>query len=112
MIIRFNNSKLEKIFNSEKLLRKKYGDKQIKIIMKRMFELDAAESLDDFRSLPQARCHELKGKRNGQLSVDLKHPYRLIFQPDHDPIPCKSDGGLDWTNVNSILILEVVDYHD
>ncbi len=63
------------------------------------------------RALPQARCHELLGNRKGELAVDLKHPYRLIFEPANDPIPRKPDGGLDWTQVTAINILEVVDYH-
>ena len=79
---------------------------------RRLDELDAAESLEVMRKFPQARCHELKGDRKGQLSVDLDQPYRLIFEPANEPIPRKPDGGLDWTKVNAIRILEVgVDYH-
>lgn len=81
------------------------------MIRRRMDDLRAAETLVDFRTLPQARCHELKGDRHGQLSLQLKHPYRLIITPAHDPIPRKDDGGLDWTQVTAVLILEVVDYH-
>lgn len=47
----------------------------------------------------------------GQLAVDLKHPQRLIFQPDDDPVPRKADGGLDWSLVTRVMILEIVDYH-
>ena len=61
-----------------------------------------------------ARCHELTGGKRGQqcqLSVDLKYPYRLIFVPDHDPIPRKPDEGLDWEQVDTIKILEVGNTH-
>ena len=61
------------------------------------------------------RCHELtEGRRRGQfhLSVDLDHPYRLIFVPDHDPIPKREDGGLEWSQVTAIKILGVEDTHD
>ena len=45
---------------------------------------------------PPERCHELtEGKRIGELSVDLDHPYRLIFIPDNDPVPRRDDGGLE-----------------
>ncbi len=58
------------------------------------------------------RCHELTGDRGGQLSIDLDHPYRLIFIPDHDPIPTRTEGGLDWNRVTRILILEIADTHE
>jgi proteic killer suppression protein len=58
------------------------------------------------------RCHELTGDRAGQLSIDLDHPYRLIFSPNHDPIPERDAGGLDWSRVNAIRILEIADTHE
>lgn len=76
-----------------------------------MDELLAASNLEEMRSLPQARCHELRGDRDGQLSLDLDHPYRLIIQPANDPIPLKPDGGLDWAQVTAVLIVEVADTH-
>jgi len=80
--------------------------------MRRLDDLKAADCLNVFRDFPSARCHELKGNRKGQLSIDLLHPRRLIFKPADDPIPKKPDGGLDWKGVRSIKILEVVDTHD
>ena len=68
--------------------------------------------MEVIRSLPGSRCHELKGNRKGQLSLDLKHPYRLIIEPADDPIPYKTDGGLDWTRVTIVRVIEVIDYHD
>ena len=47
-----------------------------------------------------------------QLSVDLDHPYRLIFTPAHDPVPRLEDGGLDWSQVTAITILGVEDTHE
>lgn len=52
------------------------------------------------------------GDRAGQLSMDLDHPYRLIFTPDHDPYPKRPEGGLDWRQVTAINILGVEDTHD
>jgi proteic killer suppression protein len=49
--------------------------------------------------------------RKGQLAVDLVHPRRLVFEPANDPVPAKADGGVDWSKVTEIVILEVVDYH-
>ncbi len=83
-----------------------------KLLQRQLDEFGAAESLEGVRLFPQVRCHELKGNRAGTLSVDLDHPYRLIFEPANDPVPGKSDGGLDWTKVTTIRILTIEDYHD
>ncbi len=82
------------------------------LIRRRLDELKAAQTLDIMRFLPPARCHELKAGRAGELSVDLDHPYRLVFKPDHNPLPTKPDGGLDWTQVTSTKILGMEDTHD
>ena len=79
--------------------------------MRRLDELRASDCLEHMRYLKQARCHELKGDREGELSVDLEHPYRLIFKPTENPTPRKSDGGLDWGEVKSITVIGVEDTH-
>jgi len=82
-----------------------------KLIRRRLDDLRAAANLEVMRNLP-GRCHELKGDRAGQLSLDLDGPYRLIFCPEHDPVPIKNDGGLDWSQVTTVVMIEVVDTHD
>lgn len=104
MDITFHSSKFEKTCNESKALIKKHGSIQAKLIRQRLDDLAAAENLAVMRCLPQARCHELKGNRAGQLSVDLNHPYRLIFTPNNDPLPQKVDGGLDWNKTTAIQI--------
>ena len=47
----------------------------------------------------------------GMRAVDLEHPKRLVFEPDHDPRPEKDDGGLDWHKVTAVRICEIIDYH-
>ena len=77
-----------------------------------MDELNAAHTLSIMRTLPQARCHELHASKHGELSVDLEHPYRLIFVPANNPVPKKVDGGLDWDNVTAIEITGIEDTHE
>ena len=45
------------------------------------------------------------------MSVDLQHPYRLLFVPANNPVPTKEGGGLDWAGVTEIEIIEIVDTH-
>jgi proteic killer suppression protein len=111
MDIFFKTIKLQKICSQKKEAIKKLGPKMARKLQQRMMELRAAETLSDISRLPPARCHELKGNRKGQLSVDLDHPYRLIFIPANSPVPEKENGGLDWTRITKIKIIEIVDTH-
>ncbi|MBW4578676.1 MAG: hypothetical protein KME42_03765 [Tildeniella nuda ZEHNDER 1965/U140] len=63
------------------------------------------------QTLP-GRCHELTGDQAGQLSLDLDHPYRLLFIPANDPIPRKKDSGLNWSEVTEVEILGIEDTHE
>ncbi len=76
-----------------------------------MMELSAATTLSEISNLPPPRCHELKGNKQGQLSVDLDHPYRLLFIVADDPIPQAPDGGLKWDEVTEIEIVGIKDTH-
>jgi len=107
----FATGKLEKEFNSHKLLVKRHGPRRAELIERRTLQLRAAQVLEDLFTLPQVRCHELKGDRAGQLSLDLDHPYRLIIEPAHDRMPRKPDGGLDWNKVTAVMIVGVEDTH-
>lgn len=111
MLILFKSKKLEKTLSDRKALAKHFGLEQARKIQQRMFELQAADNLGILKSLPQVRAHELAGNRAGQISLDLKHPYRLLIVPAHDDPPRKKDGGLDWEKVAKIMILEVEDTH-
>ena len=111
MDISFGSSKLQKTCNDSKKARREWGERRAKLVRVRLDDLQAADNLGVMRSIPQARCHELGANRAGQLAVDLDHPYRLIFEPAHDPLPEEEDGGLDWHRVTAITILEITDYH-
>ena len=102
---------MRKTCSSEKAMMRECGQKTARKLKQRLAELDAAKTLDDMKRLPAARCHELTQNRKGQLAVDLAHPHRLVFAPDHDPVPRKPDGGLDWSGVTRIVVLEITDYH-
>lgn len=80
-------------------------------VNQRKEDLKAADTLAVMRMIPAARCHELKGDRKGELAVDVSGNCRLIFEPEHDPIPEKEDGGLNWEEITAIEILEIQDYH-
>ena len=111
MDIAFRTRKLEKTFNVADALQKTYGARMAKAIMMRMAVLNAARSLALVPTTPPDRRHQLSGDRDEQFAVDLAHPHRLVFEPNHRPLPRKRDGGIDTEQVTAITILDVVDYH-
>lgn len=111
MNILFKSKQLENLCNSFESLKRKFSEKLTKQISRRLLELNAAQKLSHMRNLP-GKCEELKGNRQGQLSVRLDRQFRIIFEPENNPIPKKDDGGLDWEQVTAIKILEIKDYHD
>lgn len=110
MDVLFLTEKQQKYFSDPKTLRKDLGDDGSKKVTLRLQQFAAAPCLEDMRSLP-GRCHELTGDRDGSLAVDLHKGFRLVFKPTAEPPPKKDDGGLDWTAVDSITVIEIVDYH-
>jgi proteic killer suppression protein len=114
MDIGFRTRKLEKEFCEERKVQAVHGARRARLIARRLQALRAAAHLGVFwppYSGPE-RCHELTGDRAGELSMDLDHPYRLIFVPKCNPLPKRPEGGLDWFQVVAIEILGVEDTHD
>ncbi len=110
MDISFTNSRLRDICLSEKARKKEFGETGAKILKHRLEQLANAADLDQMRALP-GHWHELKGTRWGQLAANLDGANRLVFEPDHNPIPTKPDGGVDWKRITAVLIIEITDYH-
>ncbi len=77
----------------------------------RLATLEGAANLESAGTITSMRLHQLTGARSEQFAVDLVHPHRLIFRPNHSPVPVRDDGGIDTREVTAIMILEVVDYH-
>ncbi len=112
MLIYVKTRNLQKICSKENEVVKKLGLKMARKLQQRMMELSAAPCLDDISKLPPPRCHQLKGNRIGQFSVDLEHPYRLIFIPANDSeSEKKKDGSLDLSKIDTIEITDIVDTH-
>ena len=111
MQIAFRNKKLHKTCSVEKEAIKAYGPKCARKLMRRMMELSAFENLAQVPHIPPFRRHELTGKLKGTFAVDLEHPFRLLFTPNHDPIPNLEEGGIDLKKVTAIQIESIEDYH-
>lgn len=111
MDISFAKKALEKQANDLNLCSRKMGEPRATIYHRRLGALRAAHTLEDMRHMT-GRFHMLTGKRKGQWACDLDQPYRLIFEPQEDPIPTLSDGSYNWGAISAIRILEIADYHE
>ncbi|MCZ0934170.1 MAG: killer suppression protein [Gemmatimonadetes bacterium] len=111
MDVVFKTKRLEKQCNSIQTGTRVWGADGARRVRRRLDDLRAAENLEVMRRLP-GRCHELRGELAGVLSLDLRHPYRLLFEPADEPVPVKPDGGLDWAGVTVVRILGVEDTHE
>ncbi len=111
MKIDFLNAKDKALFESSKDVKKVHGAENEKKLRIRLDDLLDAQSMDDMRNLP-GHWEELKNERAGQFSARLQGGLRLIVKPQKQPPPTKPDGGLDWRAIDSIHIIEMVDYHD
>jgi plasmid maintenance system killer protein len=107
--VSFDDADLAETFLNARELRKKHGAVRARRIQQRLEDLEAAETLAAMRSAP-GRCHELRGDRAGQLSLDLDHPYRLLFRPAGNPDPGPG-GGLNWSAVRAVVVIGIEDTH-
>lgn len=109
MEVVFKNERLRKLINDLSALQRKYGEQVAKKVAIRLHDLESSRTLEDMKMLP-GRCHELKHDRKGQLALDLNKAYRLVFQPK-EAISTEGGENLDWSQVESVIVLEIIDYH-
>jgi proteic killer suppression protein len=102
---------MQKACSTERESIRAWGAENARRVRQRLVDLHAFSCLADVPATPPFRCHPLKGRRTGQFAIDLKQPYRLIFEIDHDPVPTLPDGGVDRSRVTALRVLSVEDYH-
>ena len=111
MDIFFKTRRLAKVFNSERELRKRYGDRMAKTIAMRLAVLKHSRTLSMVPTTPPERRHRLAGKRKEQYAVDLVHPHRLVFEPRRSSgAPDDAEDG-EAGGVAAITVIEITDYH-
>ena len=108
--IRWSDHKLQKACATDKAGQRRFGADQWKVLKRRIVSLEAAVTLAALAGVP-GNCHQLSADRGGEFALDLRGSYRLLFVPDHDPVPALPDGGIAESLVTKVLITEVVDYH-
>lgn len=111
MEIRFATTWLDKLFHSESDLVQTYGSRRAQSLLSKLAVLRRAPTLSQVPTTPPLRRHQLTGNRDGQYAVAIDRQFRLVFAPDHYPVPLRPDGGIDTGRVTAIVIIAVIDYH-
>lgn len=110
MEIRYKSKRLEKQLTNAKETKRTFGTMAQKV-KQRIVEIKSSDNLDILKKIPAANCHELTGDMYGFFAVDVSANYRLIFEPDNDPIPYKEHVGIDCTKITIVMIHKIEDYH-
>ena len=115
MVVTVPNNRLRRDIEDDAARKKRFGKEMAQKIGLRMAALVAAESLADFwppHSGPE-RVHELKkGDLLGMFSIDLKHPFRLLFSAvDAERKKSGDDERKRWESIKSVEIIGVEDTH-
>lgn len=93
MIGSFGNRDTERLWGREPV---PHMDPRImRVALRRLRQVDAAQSLDDLRVPPGNRLELLKGDRAGQHSIRINDQWRICFR---------------WTDSGPKEV-EIVDYH-
>jgi proteic killer suppression protein len=94
MVIKsFKCRETERLYRRENS--KKFPGSIQKLALRKLWMLDAAETLEDLQSPPGNRLESLKGDRQGQSSLRINNQFRLCFS---------------WRE-NNAHDVEIVDYH-
>lgn len=109
MEINIPDDDLRALCEQQRLAVRELGKPCARKLRSRLADIDAAAHV---RELVAGRPHPLVGDRFGQFALDLHGGVRLVFEPDHNPVPAFSDGGIDWAQVTRITIIFIGDYHD
>lgn len=110
MRVTFKSNRLQKSMASQNAMERAYGNRAKRLNM-RMTVLHEADNLDDVPKGPPDNCHQLDGDRAGCFAVHVTGNDRIVFEPDHEPVPRNEDGGFDLKQITAIRILAVEDYH-
>ncbi len=106
--IGFQNTKFKLLCDDDRKLTAQYGAVNARKIVRRLNEIEAADSLGMLVKCRIGRCHPLTGNRQGQFALDLEHPLRLIIEPI---LECGASWE-DWPCSRKIRVVEVTDYHE
>ncbi|WP_412476759.1 hypothetical protein [Flavobacterium sp. TBRC 19031] len=106
MLISFDNRKIRKICEDEIEAQNEFGIQVSIKLQNRLADLAAAKSVTDI--IIGNPC-EIENTPYPNYKVDLCNNYILIFTVNNIIIPQLEDGSINWSEVNRIKILEIIE---
>lgn len=97
MIISFRDQGTEDVFDGQetKKARKACPSGLVRVVRRKLDQINQAATLNDLRSPPSNHLEKLKGDREGQHSIKINDQWRVCFR---------------WTDSGAEDV-EIVDYH-
>lgn len=105
----YKTAKLKKLCLVSREADKKLGTDSGKKLRTRLSDIEAVSNVSE---LIAGRPHPYKGGKTGLFSLDLHGGDRLLFESLKNPPPTKDDGGIDWSKVESVLLVFIGDPHE
>ncbi len=110
MDIGFKNLHLRELCENSRSAKQELGEACAKKLHARIADIQAAASVS---VLVVGKPHPLTGKNDYmKYSIHLDKGMRLLIEPDHDPIPSRDDGGIEWNQVTKVKITYIGNYHE
>lgn len=109
MELEFDDPKLQKVCETERQMVRTLGPARAKKLSQRLSTLRSLDVVESLWNLP-GHWHPLQADRLGQFAAYLDQPYRLVLRPT-PPVPRNEHGGVDWSQVSAITVVEIINYH-
>lgn len=104
----FATKSLRQLCENEARAKRDLGGTVAEKLKRRLADLRAAECVKD---LIAGRPHEVEGATHRHFAVSLCEGARIVFCANHNTIPLEKSGGVDWSKVSRVKILEVTNSH-
>jgi plasmid maintenance system killer protein len=113
MEVSFANHRLQALYANPKKTLAEHGSRVGRVILVRLQQLCDVQCLMDMKAFPDARLHMLTGGTyHGTYSINVSQRLRLLFIPDHDPVPVLPAGNHDLTKITAVVIQGIEDTHE
>ncbi len=109
MNISYKNLKIENYCKQQTVACQKFGPNNARKLRARLADMEAVHRVTE---LVAGNPHPLKHDRQGEFAITLTKGTRITFESDHDPTPRHADSRINWSQVTSIKIIYIGDYHD
>ena len=104
----FATLKVRSLCECQATAEKEYGCAVAKQLRARLADLREADTVLE---LPLGRRREIPSEPHNLYAVDLAKGYRLVMQANHNRIPVRETGNVDWSEVTRVMIMRIEDSH-